>query len=51
MELLDYCLKCYLSLSSTEWELVYSFAGMWVIRCPRCRTLHTCFSDGTIEIN
>ncbi len=50
MEVLDYCLKCYLTLSGKDWELVFSLPNMLVIRCPRCRTMHTCFADGTIKI-
>lgn len=47
---LEYCLKCYLPLPASEWELVYSLPHMLVVRCPRCRTMQTYFTDGTINL-
>ncbi|GAW94233.1 hypothetical protein [Calderihabitans maritimus] len=50
MELLRYCLKCYLELGKQEWETIIVLDDMWVMQCPRCRTIYSCFSDGTILI-
>jgi hypothetical protein len=50
METLKYCLNCLLEVENHEWELVLVLDDQVVFRCPRCKTIHNCYSNGTISI-
>ena len=50
MEALKYCLNCLLELGDDDWELVLVLDDQVVFRCPKCKSIHNCYSNGTIII-
>lgn len=50
MKFLECCFTCHKDLNNEEWQILVVYNQSVVLRCPYCKSIHNCSTDGTVLI-
>jgi len=50
VKFLECCFNCHKDLANEDWQVLIAYDHTVVLRCPHCKSVHNCSTDGTVVV-